>query len=468
MNSAEVLTRHVLGLEHDAIPASALAAARTFLLDTLAVGTAGANAPLADRIRSVARGWGETGPGPSAQVWGRGERVPAATAAWINGFQIHAQEYDCVHERAVVHPMATIGAALMAEAEARHVPGMDFLAALVGAVDVAAGIGVAVKSPIRFFRPANAGLIGATLGIARMRRMPLDRALDAAGYALAQAAGTMQAHVEGKPALPVQIAGAARAAIVACDLAEAGMAGPHDMLEGPFGYFPLFEQEWDLKPVLDSLGQAWRIAEVSHKPWPTGRAAQGGIGLALKLRAEIDPAEIASVRLIAPPIIKRLVGRPPARGMAANYARLCFAYSGAVAIRRGAVSLQDFLPGPMGDPDTLALAAKITVEEDGSTDPAAFAPQSMEIKMTGGHCLEARIEAVYGSPADPMTAVDQGAKQASCLGFAGIDPARARDLADAVMGMDTEDDAASVLAPLMDGYNGDERDDGRRPPHLLQ
>lgn len=464
MNPAEAFARHVLGLDHASLPAPALAAARTFLLDTLAVGAAGANAPLADRVRSVARSWGETGPGPSAHVWGRGERVPAATAAWINGFQIHAQEYDCVHERAVVHPMATIGAALMAEAEARRVPGTELLAALVGAVDVAAGIGVAVTSPIRFFRPANAGLIGATLGIARMRRMPLDRTLDAAGYALAQAAGTMQAHVEGKPALPVQIAGAARAAIVACDLAEAGMAGPHDMLEGPFGYFPLFEQDWDLGPVLDALGKIWRITEVSHKPWPTGRAAQGGIGLALKLRDGIDPREIASVRLIAPPIIKRLVGRPPLPGMAANYARLCFAYSGAVALRRGAVTLQDFLPGPLSDAETLALASMISVEEDGSTDPAAFAPQTMDIVLRDGRRREARIEAIYGSPADPMTPADQAAKQASCLGFAGLDPARSGALAAAVMGMDTEDDAAAVLSPLMDGDNENER----RAPHLLQ
>lgn len=29
----------------------------------------------------------------------------------------------------------------------------------------------------------------------------------------------------------------------------------------------LFEGEWDLPPVLDLLGQVWRITEVSHKPW---------------------------------------------------------------------------------------------------------------------------------------------------------------------------------------------------------
>ena len=92
-----------------------------------------------------------------------------------------------------------------------------------------------------------------------------------------RAAGTMQAHVEGKPTLPLQIAGAARAAVVANDLAEAGIPGPHDVFEGPYGYLSLFEEDSDIGPVIASLGQVWRIEEVSYKPFPTGRAAQGGI-----------------------------------------------------------------------------------------------------------------------------------------------------------------------------------------------
>jgi len=211
MSAPEAFARHVLGLDWNAVPAPAQAAAQAFLLDTLAVGIAGRRAWLADKVLDVARSWGSADADtPSAHVMGGGPRLPAPSAAFVNGFQIHCQEYDCVHEPAVVHPMAVIGAALMAEAEARPVSGADFLAALTGAVDVAAGLGVAALSPIRFFRPATAGLFGATLGIARLRGASLGQALDALGYALAQAAGTMQAHVEGKPALPLQIAGRCR------------------------------------------------------------------------------------------------------------------------------------------------------------------------------------------------------------------------------------------------------------------
>ncbi len=366
----------------------------------------------------VAQSWGEAGQGPAAHVFGGGPRLPQASAAFVNGFQIHCQEYDCVHEPAVVHPMAVIGAALTSEAEARAVPGADYLAALVGAVDVAAGLGVAAKSAIRFFRPATAGLFGATLGVARMRQASLETALDALGYALAQAAGTMQAHVEGKPALPLQVAGAARAAVVANDLAEAGIPGPHDVMDGPYGYLPLFELDSDLAPVIEGLGRIWRVEEVSYKPFPTGRAAQGGIGLIQQLREKgAAPDQIKSLTLTAPPLIQRLVGRPPRPDMTVNYARLCFAYLGAVTLRFGSVGLTHFTPEALGDPETLALAAKIRVETDGSDDPAAFTPQTAQAVLSDGRTLLASLDAIYGSPAAPMRDADLSAKRAECLAF---------------------------------------------------
>ena len=417
----EAFTRHALSLRWEAVPEPAKTAARAFFLDTLSVGIAGRRAWLADAVLNVARQWGEAGAqGPAASIFGLEDapRLPVASAAFVNGFQIHCQEYDCVHEPAVVHPMAVIGAALIAETEARPVAGAECLAALVAGVDVAAGLGVAVSSPIRFFRPANAGLFGAVLGIARLRGFDETRALDALGYALAQAAGTMQAHVEGKPALPLQIAGAARAAIVACDLAEAGVPGPHDVFEGPYGYLPLFEEQWDVRPVIADLGRVFRIAEVSYKPFPTGRAAQGGIVLMQRLKAAgLAPDAVRRITLSAPPLIKRLVGRPAHQAMQVNYARLCFGYLGARALLSGAVALEDFSDAALRDPTVLALADKIAVVEDGGTDPAAFTPQTLTAELADGAVMTERAEALYGAPAEPMREGDVAAKRAACLAF---------------------------------------------------
>jgi 2-methylcitrate dehydratase PrpD len=413
---ASAFVDHALGTRTADLPNDAVAATSRFVLDTIAVGIAGAAAPLTSVIRKATL----RGKSGSAHVLGPGRiRTDAAAAAFINGFQIHCQEYDCVHEPAVVHPMATIFAALLAECDAggRSVRGDAFVAALAVAVDVAAGIGIAATGPIRFFRPANAGIFGATLGIARLRGFSAGMARDAMGYALAFNAGTMQAHVEGKPALPVQIANAARSAITACDLAEAGMPGPHDVLEGPFGYYALFEDGFDPSTVLSELGSVWRITEVSHKPFPTGRAAQGGIRLCQQIHAKgMRAEEIERVVLEAPPLIGRLVGRPIQDDMQANYARLCFPYVGAVALLSGQVGLEDFSDDALRRDDVRALGARISVEtRDGR--PNAFVPQRLTVTLADSRSLEAHTDRLYGSPADPMDRDAQIAKVAACLRF---------------------------------------------------
>ncbi|MEX1250447.1 MAG: MmgE/PrpD family protein, partial [Hyphomonas sp.] len=344
---------HGLEARYGDLPGPARRAIQTFLLDTLGVGIAGAAHPIAGDVRRAALGWGGAGP---SRIWGAGSAlVTPATAAFVNGFQIHCQEYDCVHEPAVVHPMAVLLAAVMAHVDAapRLVSGQDLCMALAVGVDLAAGLGVAARSPLRFFRPANAGLFGAVLAISRLRSFTPQQARDALGYALSFNAGTMQAHVEGKPALPLQIANAARNAIAATDLAGFGISGPQDSLEGPYGYFRLFEEVADPQLLRAALGKTWRIAEVSHKPFPTGRACQGGIALLAQAAPRIgDLADIAKIRLIAPPLIQRLVGRPWQAGMTSSYARLCFAYCGAVALRRGTVGLDDFRPDRLADKET--------------------------------------------------------------------------------------------------------------------
>src|ERR687891_1362184 len=178
-----------------------------------------------------------------------------------DGYQIHNSEYDCVHEAAVVHPMAVLLSATMAHAErAGGVSGRDLLCAIALGVDVGVGIGLASKAPLRFFRPATAGAFAATAAIGKLRGFDAETLINAFGTTYGQLCGTMQAHTEGSALLALQIGFNARNAVMACDLAANGLAGPQNLLQGPFGFYRLFESDHDLRPVLDSLGKIWRIA----------------------------------------------------------------------------------------------------------------------------------------------------------------------------------------------------------------
>ncbi len=413
--ASERLAAHALAARAEAMPPAARAAVAAFTLDTVGVGLGGAGSRYGAAVLGAAAGWGQ---GREAGAWGSSVRLPVAHAAFVNAFQVHCQEYDCVLEAAVLHPFTVVAPVLLAEAEARGMSGRDYVAACAAGVDVAGGLGIAARTPIRFFRPATCGLFGATAALSRARGLSLDQSVHALGYALAFASGTMQAHVEGTPALAVQTANAARAAFHAVDLAEAGLPGPRGAIDGPFGYLSLFEQESALAPVLEALGAVWRVEAVSWKPYPTGRAAHGGVAMMLALRAEgLEGAEVERIVFHVPPLIAHLVGRPIAAPLEVNYARLCLAYAAAAALLRGGLGLGDFTPEALSDPETHALAQRVTIRVAPNPDPAAFTPQSVEVLLKDGATRHAAIEALPGSPAKPLSRAAQIEKFRACVAF---------------------------------------------------
>src|SRR5439155_11202836 len=145
------------------------------------------------------------------------------------------------------------------------------------------------------------------------------------------------------PQLAMQMGFAARSAVTAIELARRGMPGPRAPISGPFGYFALFDGAADPAPF-EALGRVWRVCELSHKPWPTGRATHGGLdGLQRLIAAHgIAADRVRAGRFLVPPLTQRLVGRPAKGGMDIAYARLCLPYVGAVCLRHGTVGLEAF------------------------------------------------------------------------------------------------------------------------------
>src|SRR5437667_11367424 len=158
-----------------------------------------------------------------ATVWGTGERLPLAPAAMVNAYQVHAMEFDCVHEAAVVHPMAAILPSLLGWAERQGgVSGDKLIRAVIAGVDVAVTLGLCSRAPMRFFRPANCGGFGAVAGLALLARLDETQTRHAIGIYYGQCAGTMQAHVAARPQLAMQMGFATRTAVTALELARRG------------------------------------------------------------------------------------------------------------------------------------------------------------------------------------------------------------------------------------------------------
>ncbi len=392
-----------VGVPH-VLPAAVRADAARLLADTLAVGAAGSTAPGAAGVLAAARGWGA---GDDARLIGSPGRLPAPGAAFVNAFRIHCLEWDAVHEPAVVHALSVVTAALGASID--RMGGCDPDAALVAlavGVDVAAGLGMAATLPLTFFRPATAGCIGAALAVARLEGIEaLENVL---GLAYSFCSGTMQAHVEGSIALPLQIANAAHSAIMAVDLVRGGLTGPHDALEGPFGYFALIDRG-DLSSYTDRVGERWLISDVSTKPYPSGRASHGALGMIADLG--VAPEDVQWIELFAPPLIKRLVGRPFHPGMTPAYARLCLPLLAALMLRDRQIDPRRFTLATFADPALADLAGRVIVNDDGNPDSNTLSPQRIVLTRRDNSVSEHAIPATLGSPELPLSPVQTAAKR---------------------------------------------------------
>jgi len=444
------IVAHVDRVSEHGVPETVRSAAKTFTADTLAVGIAGSRTPWRGEILDMLAGIGGA---PEVTVFGSGEKLPLVHAAMLNAYQIHGQEFDCVHEAAVVHPMAVVLPVLLGWAEREGgVSGARLIRAVVAAVDVAATLGLCSRVPMRFFRPANAGGFGATAGLAMLAGLDATQLRDAMGIYYGQCAGTMQAHSEGTPQLAMQMGFAARSAVTAIELARRGMPGPHAPISGDFGYFALFDGKAEPAPF-DQLGERWRITELSHKPFPSGRATHGGIdGLQRLMREDgVSADRVVGCRFRVPPLTARLVGRPAVDGMTAGYARLCLQYVGAVCLRRGDVGLGDFTAAALADPDTLKLARRLTVIEDGNPNPNALLPQRVEIDLAEGRTVAGAVISVLGSPDRPLSSDAARAKLRNCWqSVHNLPPEQGAALWDGVFALETCDDVhllAGLSAP---------------------
>lgn len=396
------LVEHVVGARFEQLPPTSVEAAKIFVLDSLGVALSGARVPMVRELEAIADDWGS---GTAARIWGSGRRVPTSTAAFINGYQIHNQEWDCVHEPAVVHPMAVVLSTLIAFAEARGgVAGRELITACSVAVDVATGIGRAARNKLRFFRPAMCGALGATAGLAHIEGLDTETTRSALGLAYSQLSGTMQAHIEGSPVLPMQIGFNTRAALNAIAMARRGIRGPQHFLEGPFGYFSLIDPDWD-PAAFDALERRAALTELSHKPFPSGRATHGGVDGVLSLQAAhgFTVDLVKEIRVLAPPLVIQLVDRAPSATMAPSYARLCLPYVAATALLRGSVDVEDFEVSALADPARLALAARIRVLRDDNPSLNALAPQRVEVSLLDGRELAIDLAAVLGAPGRPLS-----------------------------------------------------------------
>ena len=402
-----IFSKHIASTSFSDFPKQTVITTQNFILDTIGVGILGSSGPW---VKELLNAMGYPKVKGVARVIGSDALLSSSAAALCNAYQMHNSEFDCFHESAVVHPVTCVLSASLAEIDRLFceqdtiVTGKDLIKAVVLGVDIACNLGVASKKGLRFFRPGTCGAFGATAAVGSLRSFNQVKLNNAFSIVFSQLCGTMQAHSEGSPLLGMQMGFNARNAITACDLASQGIQGPQNILEGPFGYFPIYEGDYDLSTILPDLGKKWCVDEISHKPFPSGRASHGIIDACLRIRqrADFNISNIKSIQAKIPPLVKHLVGRPIKYNMKINYARLCAQFLAARALINGHLTNDDFTIKNLNDQKTLILGKKISIQVNNNPDPNMLTPLIVEIEYNDGNTLQETVLNVLGNPSNPL------------------------------------------------------------------
>jgi 2-methylcitrate dehydratase PrpD len=198
--------------------------------------------------------------------------------------------------------------------------------------------------------------------------------------------------------------------ITAALLAEKGVTGAKNCLEGEWGLYKLYHRgNYDAKVLTKDLGKYFEGINVAIKPYPCCRGVHPAIDATLSLvnehriKAEDIRKVVLSVseghyQLLCEPEDAKLKPRTPVD------AQFSIPWGVATAIVRKQVTLDDFTETAIKNQEILKVTHKMSVEVDTSLNrPEKIEPTRVEITTKRGEVYSKEVAEPLGSLERPMS-----------------------------------------------------------------
>ena len=436
------LAERASAVTYDSLPEPVRGLARQCVLDYYGVALAGADDPLAAILLDELT---EAGGAPQAGVIGHKVRVPALSAALVNGAIGHALDYDDVNLAMPGHPSVAILPGLIALAEERRSSGRDVVAAFVAGYETACRIGMAMR-PGHYDRGFHAtgtvGCFGAAAACARLLGLDAEGTARALGIAGTQAAGLKSQF--GTMCKPFHAGKASQSGLLAARLAARGFSSRPDLVECEQGFALTHGPDFDPEAALATPPNGFHIFANLFKYHAACYLTHGPIECARSLREQhgVTPDQVARMTLSLDRSCDRVCNIPaPTDGLEAKFSlrqTVAMALAGVDTASLGAYSA-----ATATDPALIQLRDKLTLDfHDGWPQAAA----ELEVALTDGRVLKASHDAGIPS-ADIAAQGERLADKFDALAEPALGVARARELRATILGLDGLADA-SALARL--------------------
>ena len=442
------LSDYMAAAKDRALPAPIVEHTVHHVLDTMAAMVSGAELPPGRAALALARA--EAGK-PVATVAASQTLTGAADAALVNGVLAHSDETDDSHSASQSHPGASVVPASLAMGEAVGISGRHYLRAVALGYDVGTRMtmalgGSAFRDDTRRSTHAYAGTFGsaaaagcvASFDAARMRWLLDYASQQAGGYAIW---GRDTDHIEkgfvfgGMPA---------RNGVTAALLVRAGWNGVDDVFSGDDNFFRVNAPSGDRARLVDGLGQRFEIASTDIKKWTVGTPIQAPLD-ALETIRQRRPFGVADVKDVAVRLAPSVGSVVDNRDMP----DICLQHMMAVMLVDGTASFAAAHDKPrMQHPAVLEQRKKVRyVPDDTLAKLLPVRVAVVEVTLADGTRLSERVEAVRGTPRNPMSRGEIVDKARDLIGPV-LGPAGAGALIDAVLALDSRADIRS-LRPLL-------------------
>jgi len=403
-SETKILSEYMSQAMHLSLPPQAAEQAKFHLLDTYAAMISGSELPPGKAGISFIQKQGNTG---KCSVIASRLRASPADAALANGMMGHADETDDSHNRSRSHPGCSVVPAATASAELFKISGEHLLKAVTLGYDVGTRVVMAMGGPEFSYTSHKsshsiAGVFGSAAAAACTAKLSAQQMRWVLDYTSQQSSGIYAwgrdtDHIEkafvfaGMPA---------KNGVLSALLVENGWNGINDIFTGADNFFEAYAPDADRKILIDGLGERFEITLTDIKKWTVGSPIQGPLD-ALELIQKKHPFSLDELN-------KVIVRLEPATARVVNnrdIPDICLQYMMAVMLLDKTASFKAAHDvARMQDSKVLAQRAKVELIPDPSLKE--FMPVRVaivEIHLKDGTQWSERVEAVRGTPRNPMS-----------------------------------------------------------------
>jgi len=398
----ESLAEYATGLRYRDLTPEAVHECKRRLIDTLGCLAGGFDAKPSAIARALAR---RARGDPSARILGTQERSTPELAAFANGVAMRYLDFnDATFGKSAGHP-SDIFAAVLAEADALHANGRGVITAAALAYEVFCNFSESVPREqgwdhTVFGVIANAVGAGKLLGLSRAKMGNAIALAAIPNMALEQTRTGELSMWKGCAA-----ADAARNGVFAAQLAQEGLTGPEQAIEGKWGlWHPLGKFRWQ---PFGGRGAPFRVTQTHIKYFPAVVHAQTPITVALELHGKAKPDDIEAIAIETYWVAERYADRASAlwRPATRETADHSLPYCVVAALLDGGITSRSFAGARIRDPLLNALIERATLRENPEftrVHPREW-PCRIELTLRGGRRMAAEARYFKGHAQRPLS-----------------------------------------------------------------